>query len=470
MVHGTRLSLALIGSTSFLLAAKCCDYDCAPPEPVLRPAIDKVEILPWRVVTQNKAKFTMRARLKDRWGNVLLDWRADAVQWSTLGSVTVPPGPSGSVVVDATVPTAILPHWFQLIATIDGVADTVTIEILPDQLESGTSIDRMATDQSNPTDPPTIALVDGVLAGPKTINDTVIAFAQHATLDAFDCPDGSYCGEVTIFHQGSAIARDTVKWSSGCDFVSLSSTLSAPSGCPAPPTVLGVLQAIKPAQPVHVVVWKASSAPDVDQKVDGDVAFAQSVFNRPGTGLLLDFVVNPTGTSVQTVTFTVPCNNHDLAGQLPKPPITFGGDRITVVYVDELSSAVAPTSENGFTCLYSPVEGPIVMISTGGLGTSTLAHELGHAIGGWVNPSPEPFHVDVPVRLPGFEPSDVMWSADPDTTRGLRVNLTLGQLFQMSYRDGSYLQKSRAFPYKSVVCYPVTPTSPCPAVEKDVTR
>ena len=480
MVRGTRSSLALLGSTVFLVAAKCCDYDCSPSEPEYRPPIAKVEILPEAVTVRNNTKFTMRSRVKDEWGNILLDWRADGVQWSTLGSVSVPPGPGASVVVDASVPTSMLPHWFQLIATIDGVADTVTIAILPDQQASGTK-DWITADYSiGTTDPPTIALVNGDAVVPTAdgtvstlppvaIKDSMIAFVRQAPLDVLEC-SAANCGELTIFKPGNAIVRDTAKWSPGCDFVVLVSGVSLPTGCSAPSLTVGVLEPLKPVPHIAVTVWKASSASDVDAKVDADVQFSRSVFNRPGTGFWLDFDVKDAGTTLPLVTFGVPCVNSDVAAQMPKPPVSFDRDRISVFYVDELSTSSYPTSETGLTCLHDPVTGPIIMISTWGLGTSTLAHELGHAIGGWINPSPQPFHTDVPVRLDGFEPSNVMWSSDPDTTRGIRVNFTLGQLFQMSYRDGSLIQHLRQPPYKSVDCYPVTGVSVCPALAKDVTR
>ena len=109
-------------------------------------------------------------------------------------------------------------------------------------------------------------------------------------------------------------------------------------------------------------------------------------------------------------------------------------------------------------------------MSASGIGNSTLAHELGHALGEWTQPAP--VHPDVPPpRVAGIEPSNLLWSSEIEWAGSARRNLTLGQISQINLANFSFVKRSRISAGDALNCLP-DPTSevPCPRMAKDFTK
>jgi len=479
MVLQSRFPFALLAAGAALLSA----IGCPPPpgqiepEPVLLPAVASIQIVPAYVSVPAGTAFTLRAQLKDAQGYTLSDSRTDSVAWRITQGVSVSSAAnSSSFTVNVLTQTTTSPV-INVVASMSGASATNTIQVVPGSPPTGTQpTDATGQIITTPTvppvpdwiraphaasDPPTIALVDGTSGGTQR-NDSTFAFAQSSELDSFDC-SGSMCGEITIFSPTLGIRRDTVRWKTGCDYVDFrGSPPPGPTlGCPSP-TASAQLNPFPARVHVPVVIWQASNSPTVDAFIIQDTAYAMSVFKQPWTGLALDVTVN-FARDAASVTYYGACDNPDfditkqLANAIPAHEFTPG--LITVAYVDDISSGAM----SAFTCPYDTREGAVVLISSAGVGGSTLAHELGHALGQWLADST--VHTD---NVSRFNESNLMWSSESDDTRSIRAHLTLGQLFQMSFRDSSFV-KRRPIPFSKGLYCPPKPGSatPCPALAKD---
>jgi hypothetical protein len=218
---------------------------------------------------------------------------------------------------------------------------------------------------------------------------------------------------------------------------------------------------------VPVVVWQASYAADADRIIAGDTAYVMSVFSQPWLGLELLVTVKVATAPTETLRYYDTCHDsdYDISDQLLGiPDAEFRTDRITVAYVDKIVSAHAEYNEiSAFTCFNYGSEGPIILISHAGAGASTLAHELGHALGEWGGLIS---HTDM---LEGFDESNLLLSAESPHSRTIRRHLTLGQLFQITFRDVSFVKLSGGPQAPGLPCSPnPISSSPCPPLAKDV--
>ena len=474
MVLAARFRFALLaGSVALLSAIGCTPKPEEPParapEPVLLPAVARIEIVPTYMSVPAGTAFTLRAQLRDAYDNVLSDPRTESVQWQTTQGAFVAPGASGSVVVHAPSSATATPS-IKVVASLNGLSATNTIGIVTANSPTSTTPPQTP---SNPgvtpapdwiraphmvNDWPSIALVDGTSAG-KNYNDSTFAFAESRELATFDC-SGAMCGEITIFSPRQGIRRDTVGWKTGCDYVDFAGGAAGVTGCTSP-AATSVLSPLPPLVHVPVLIWQASNAPGVDNAIADDIAYAKSVFNQPWTGLVLDVKVE-IAWAASSPTYLNACDDpvHDITNQLVGIPDTaFRPYRVTVAYVDDISGGAIAA----FACPYDPVEGPVALISESGMGGSTLAHELGHALGQWFADST--LHTD---HLPKFDKSNLMWSEESDDSRSIRKHLTLGQLFQISLRDSSFVRRLPGSVPKGLLCPPKPGSdTPCPAFAKD---
>jgi hypothetical protein len=411
----------------------------------------------------------MHARVKDPWGNILPDSRAAVVRWKTSGELSVSDQPGSAVVISAT-PTGPqpLPGEVYLIASVDGIekSDSSTI-LISTQPES--ALGDWIAGEYTATALPSFALMSGSStygeAVPRT--NSLVAFVREGVLDPFACPPTTpQCGTVTIFSPGRAIEQATVAWTAGCDFVSFAPGASVPANCravsPAIPTPL------PPPVRVPVVIWTLAGKQGIDNQVKADMVYAQSVFDQPLLGLNLVMDVHAYNGKHAPITHGLACKTADgneLTNELSFGITSFDARRITVAYVDAINPSTG--DDIGFTCPYDGVNGTgtLIVVSADAINNSTLAHELGHALGQWH--SAERDHPDVPPpRLEGFEPSNLMWSSESDWGTSLRRNLTLGQVFQMSLADFSFVKRSQGSGGLHCSTDPAS-NSPCPPLAKD---
>ena len=487
-----RARIGFIACCVVLLGAKGCPKaePERPAEPDELPAVASIEIVPAHVSVPSGVSVTLLAQLKDQWGTVLSDPRVESVSWRTTQGPTVPAGPSSSVVVTTS---AGIPMPAQsivvIVASFSGVTVTDTITVMPPSspasqtnspsLPPNSPSDGSAGDQLVPSvdwirapysgsalpsqaDLPTIALVDGISGGVQQ-DDTPFGFVESRDVGGFSCRS-PMCGEITLFSPTLGVRRDSVNWTAGCDFVDFVAGTTVPTWCQAPASS-------SPPAPlptrirVPVVIWQASNAADVDSIIAGDTAYLMSVFAQPWLGLDLDVTVRIAAVATETLRYYDTCHDptYDISKQLLGIPYAeFLPDRIIVAYVDRIVSAHAESNEiSAFACYHYGSQGPIVLISHAGAGASTLAHELGHALGQW---SGAIVHTDT---LEGFDESNLLLSAESSHSRAIRKHLTLGQVFQISFRDLSFVKLAAGL--RGVPCS-ATPTSstPCPRLAKDV--
>ncbi len=478
MVLSTRISLAQFLQATVLLTMVSCAScnnggDGGPPEPPPQTdaPIASVEIIPARVSVQQGAAFTLRARVKDQWGNVLQDVRAVGVRWATSGELTLPTKQGSSVVVTATPTTSLTPgKAIYVIASVDGVekSDSSEIEITvpPESDQQDWIVSEQATNAQ-----PSFAFLTGPsnYGEPGTRTNSLVAFAREGALEPFECDASTpQCGVVTLFSPGHAIAQATVAWTKGCDFVSFVSPVAHPTGCHAVmPTILTPLL---PPTDVRVMVWTLANKPGINNQVNADKAYAEWVFDQPLIGLKLNIQVHAFGVAHTAVTHALACktvDDHELTGDLSAGPfsVNFDPKAITVVYVDAINPGMG--DDIGFTCPYAVGLGTLILVSADAINNSTLAHELGHALSQWHSADRD--HPDVPEpRLSGFDPSNLMWSAETDWGTSLRRNLTLGQIFQMNLADFSFVKRSKASAGPGLPCSSdAGSNSPCPFLARD---
>ncbi|HJP86557.1 MAG TPA: hypothetical protein VJ852_11235 [Gemmatimonadaceae bacterium] len=482
MLAASRISLAQIFQTAILVGAVGCvscngDDDGGPPLPPAdpNPAIASVEILPAQVSVPQGTSFTARARVRDKWGDILPDDRASVVRWSSSSEITVVAGPSATVVVKASVTTP-LPVDVYLIASVDGVekSDTSTISIVA---PSGDGNRDWVASEYSPNSQPSFAFVSGPTSygEPSDRTNELMPFVNEGQLPPFQCASaGSSCGVIALFAPWRAHSLASVEWTPHCDLAAFVAGATLPTTCSAiTPTIPTPL---KPPPVVTVAVWRVADAPGIADQIKADIAYAHSVFDQPYTGISLNFQEHPYGNTHTSISHSSTCTLSDgttpISADLATSGVKYDPKTITVIYVDALNPGTG--DDLGFTCPYddSGGTGTLILISANGITSSTLAHELGHALGQWRDG--DRTHPDAPApQLPGFDPSNLMWSSETDWYVSLRHNLTFGQIFQMNMANISFLKKAQlsSAAGTGLVCPPdAASSSPCPPLAQDQRR
>jgi hypothetical protein len=444
-----------------------------PDQPELHPPVATVEIIPSPLSVRSGSKFIMRARLRDEFGIMLPRSRAAGATWVLPSELQRVGGSGDSLVVAAKPGPAPLPVEAKITATVDGKTGTGTITVVPPGPVAGGTTDWIASDFTD-GDPPTIALLDGTFRRAESVierSDSLVAFVGESPLEAFECQGGLECGEVTIFAPGHAVAHGVFRWTANCDLLNYRSTGTIGSGCNALTSVSGPL--VAPLK-VPVIVWVLSKKFGLDNQINADLEYVRDAYRKPWIGLELAIELRPPlsfvgKTDIRHGAVCQTTDENDIASQLngfDKAQLT--SKRITVVYVDGLNKAMG--DETGFTCPHHAVQGTIILMSASGVGNSTLAHELGHALGQWTAPAPE--HPDIPPpRVEGIESSNLLWSGETEWAGTARRNLTLGQIAQMNLARFSFVKRSDLSGGEKLDCLP-NPTAevPCPRMAKDFTK
>jgi hypothetical protein len=319
-----------------------------------------------------------------------------------------------------------------------------------------------------------VALVDGTFLRADGIihrSDSIVAFVGESPLEAFECQGGADCGEVSLFAPGRAVAHGRFRWTPECNLVNYRSTGGIGTGCDPVAPVSGPLAG---TLKVPVIVWMLSKKFGLENQVSADLEYVREAYRKPWIGFELAIEPRPRlsfvgKTDIRHGAICQTTDENDIAAQLhgfDKAELT--SKRITVVYVDGINKAMG--DETGFTCPHHDIQGTIILMSASGIGHSTLAHELGHALGQWTAPAPA--HPDVPPpRVEGIESSNLLWSGETEWAGASRHNLTLGQIAQMNLARFSFLKKSELSGGEKLDCLP-DPTAevPCPRMAKDFTK
>jgi hypothetical protein len=255
-----------------------------------------------------------------------------------------------------------------------------------------------------------------------------------------------------------------------CDLANFRSTGGVGVACNP---IAGIVSPGPAPLKVPVNVWKYSTKRGLDQQINADLEYVRDVFGEPWLGVSLVVALHPvSGAPTTDIKHGSSCqteDENDITKQIARIDQTeFAYNRITVVYVDGINQAVG--DETGFTCPHHPDEGTIIIMSASGVGNSTLAHELGHALGQWTMPARE--HPDVPLpRVAGLESSNLMWSSERAWGGSARRNLTLGQIAQMNFGEISFLKRARISNGDGLRCDPdPTREVPCPRLAKDFVK
>ncbi len=472
MVRDARSNVVRIVGAAALVASAGC-YCMEPEQPPLHLPVATVEIIPSPLSVRSGSKFIVRARLKDEFGIVLPGSRAAAATWTLPTELQRVGGSGDSLVVSAKPGATPLPASTTITATVEGKSGVGSITIVTAGPVTGGTTDWIASDFSD-GDAPTVALVDGVFSradGFVQRSDSIVAFVGESPLEAFDCPGGLECGEVTVFAPGHALAHGVFRWTSNCDLVNYRSTGSIGNGCTTLPSVSGPL--VGPIK-VPVVVWMLSKKLGLENQVNADIEYVRDAYRKPWLGIELAIDPRPRltyvgETDIRHGAICQTTDENDIASQLhgfDKAQLT--SKRITVVYVDGINKAMG--DETGFTCPFDDIQGTIILMSASGIGHSTLAHELGHALGQWTPPAPA--HPDIPPpRVEGIESSNLLWSGETEWAGSSRRNLTLGQIAQMNLARFSFVKKSNLSGGEKLDCLPDPKSEvPCPRMARDFTK
>ena len=456
-----------------VLAAGCQSSCCyAPPQPApvvplamiesSSPASVTMQIIPGNVFAIRNEPFEMRVRLADAAGNALAESSASQVKWSvTPAGATVGPSPGARTIVKIGAPGVAV---FTLTAShpTTGVVATAVIHVV--DLEQPQTQDWIAASHVANA-PPTFALVDGMAA--TFTNDELIAFVGAApvgTLRSACSPaNAAECGEVTVFSTTHALGRSKFLWTDpSCDIADRRDTALTPA---CHPVVTGPL-----GGPTAVVLNTWVFAPLATLAlVQADIDYATRVLANSWSGLSVIATVTETGETASVLL--------DTPNDVCKPSVRqsldvlgvtgFGPNTVTLVIVPVIMGLKdgnpVPGSIVGYSCPASDADGAIVVVAWALKRYTTLAHELGHALGPW-SKADAWGHVD---GLAGFNTSNLMSNSHSYAVLAPRSALTLGQVFRFSLDKDALVRRLGGGTFDRCDQSATTGT-PCPMIGKDV--
>ncbi len=306
---------------------------------------------------------------------------------------------------------------------------------------------------------PSVVVTKGVREGACDI--ALDAFVGTALIGQLvkDCEgEGSAWGTV-IMDAAHAVAMLPAHWTPVSDTV----RFAAP---PPPPRL------------VPIVLWivvggsgdREAFRNSVETTALASVVAANSVLAENRTGVELTVVDTMVDTTPEEKTVVADCLTGDaLVANRDRP------GTLRVYYVNSMGNA------RGFTCAGTDDHPQsAIYISAENEASSTLVHEVGHALGLTV---PSQGHVDRPrgletVFLKGFDASNVMTSGISDWDPVGRHRLSVGQVFRMNADSASWLNaamsgngspvREASAPRLACQCGEADPTGLCPRLRDDV--
>lgn len=394
----------------------CADRPEAPEPDVVVPAVKQIDVIPPRPYATPASDLVLHARMLDAANGVLP--AHPNLQWTAASGLTQATAGGDSIVLHVT-------------ATAPGTNLLVTATIASTPVSGSATIRIVAATAPGPADvifangrtvAPDVVLIRGkITSGP--VKDSLVAFAKTGVLGGFSDPG-------QIFRL--ATDQRFLMWSGnllpGRKAVDIRTTSAAPFT-------------------LSLAVFDATSLGALSE-ISDDIEYAVTTFARQRTGLTFTHASH--ATSLRG-TFTLSLGNNseclDLTTALDPlgvPPNALAPNRLTVVYVDDILEPVTtaglgpepelqPAGLRGYTCPYDALLGTVIIISKLLRSGTTLAHELGHALG-----LVEPWwgHID---GIAGFSYTNLMWAFGTDAQRNARSVFSLGQAFRVNVDNHSWL-------------------------------
>jgi hypothetical protein len=460
-IHPKRDSIRrgrILSAVAILMATSChaCDKD----------RVARIDIIPDIVIAAPNKPFLVSVRLTNGRGQLMPDESAAELRWEAGNphlTLSANRGPQTTATLLATAGNSVT-----LTAKLSDITGTATIS----KAKAGESlITDWATSEHIDGQRPTLVLIDG--QNPlEWRSDTLIAYVGGGGLDDLRPSDDP--GEVTVFSPGHALQRVNVGWTERCDHVRMTEGGVAYATEMTAPSCTGAAMSLAKPTSIPVHIWTLVAADNPGSVIEIHLKEARRKLANGWTGLTLDLEA-PGIESLPEKLIVLdlsPASDYrcptggefSLAAQLKTAGVAFGPGKVTVVYTAAIMepslSGFVPANMAGYACPRDATLGTVVLISWTEFLDSTLAHELGHAIG------PPLIHTD---GMVGLDNSNLMWSGHIAVPASREV-VTLGQAFRLS------LDADRFHPG------PVSPTdprctgqnegaeTPCPRVAKDVVR
>ncbi|HZE94632.1 MAG TPA: hypothetical protein VEZ49_07960 [Gemmatimonadales bacterium] len=413
-----------------------CFYTADRPE-VKAPVPSAIAVIPSTVFVVPGAEFVMRARMVDEHNGVYAE--PPGLDWTLGDNLTELSRGADSIRVKAAgAPSTVT-------TSVQANAGTQTAEAKVIILKPGAAgtLDSSLGDNRAGIEPDLLLIDNG-----PAIDDSQIAFVGIGLLGNLV----GNSGKVWRFANDQAFEMRPVSFQASKDIVDLRTP---------PPDDLR-----RPSYTIWIAttVWGAEALALVDARL------AATIFRHQRTGLAL---LN-TSASAPAGRYTLaegeaPCLGVWAQLQalgIPANAPSFKAESLNVVYVDDLlappefDGAVPISTElTGYTCPRDPTIGTVILMSQNWKGTSSLAHELGHAFG---LHEPDGGHTNA---LEGFSYTNMMWSREGDATGFSRRLFTLGQAFRINLDDHSW------HPYPGVTpinCDVLGKNPSCPPLRLDV--
>jgi hypothetical protein len=308
-----------------------------------------------------------------------------------------------------------------------------------------------------------------------------LAFAGVGNLGdvgtATPCP----LDRVLLFSPSSAVLLREVDWGGDQEILNFD----------APPDLSGPINEVK-GEPitVHASIWIATTGDDLTNRALDQFELANEIFATNRVGIRfepreIDGVTGP----FQIRSLVLPgsydhCTKETLDGFFEDTEDGKGADGrykgdLNVFYVSGGSGWRAETCPSN---VENAEYGRIVYVNVGKDASTSLAHELGHALS-----------LQWPLRghthslngtIGGFDSSNLMWSTDDDDAAEARIHVSLGQAVRMNVDETSWVNegvrdptltnspriRDETEPTESCKCqdpYADTDT-PCPKLSADI--
>jgi hypothetical protein len=453
-----------------VFAGHCPDH---PPE-VDDPKVQSLAVVPSALVVEPNQAFIARAWGRDQYGALLPDGYLTDVYWSWTESDGLTATGSG------------LGARVHLMAT--GIDPLVILQASHPDLSTPGSADISLVSQS-PGPPGTIDWISGPTGTPPIPmfaliaarsafdwrDDDFYAFAGRRPLHEYiQNPDPTKRAQISVFSRDWSVLRADVTWKPSCDFVDLVTPFSIAANVPG---CANLASDVVARETVSAMVFLL--ADNASPRATADIAYAKGIFSElpvgldlslsptnVGSSLDLELTLNPNGTcalSLSSGMLSQLINQGGIAASQFKP------EGLVVAYVEALKhvtvlgGGTVETPMSGFSCPRDASYGRIALVSKAFDGVTTLAHEIGHALGPW----PAWGHPDDPSNAAitaDFDPANLMWGSELDWTAARRRHLTLGQIFRLTWASGAFVNKAGALDCGT----DFTVTAPCPRLSLDV--